>query len=916
MDGERIMKVVLMLAMACTVFGQNTQTTTRLNIRPYTPSGAGSSLGEIRFYEISPSGGSYVRLIGQPSVNANYTISLPKTTATLLAEINYHYHNSQALSWSAWRARGTEASPTDLTAGDGIVTLTAIGMQSSAWTAFANISMGYGGTNQGYIDFSTRNASGYTARINISSDGHIWPYGSSTQDVGFSSGRFRKGWFADLDVSGTCTGCGGAPPITWTLETNADILTMQHHLASGSVARNILSQYSRGTNTSPTAAAAGDSVWTEKWQYYAGGAYRDAGGIFVNVPSGATVSGTSSPGHISIFATKHSETAGTEVVRFGAQTFSETPAFGAKFFAGAFPSANLTLDLGAFGAEWLTIWASRHSTSGTTDLEFYPGNALRWTMDAGDFGSLILASDAATKIGSQSAKLHSIWSMAYNTYTHNSWGTQTNAWAADQSLYLRMSSYGTSYINAVEMRKARGTQASPTAVADTDILGYQLYEGYSPSGAYAFSAYIGAYVDGTPSGSVVPGALSISTMNSSGTAAARFIVRASGAIEIPGNLTVSGTCTGCGSTAPPIDWYLNSGSTVVTLGNHGTVSASQLTSRFSRGTNASPTDAATNDLVGNHTFRYYAGGAYRDAAAIWVGVPASGVTISGSSSPAFIALFATQDGSTAGSEVMRFGALGGSFGFGTMTGQKIIPSSNLSVDFGAFGAEWLTVWASRIRTSSSTAIDFYPGNTHRWTMTTGAGSLSPVTDAGPNIGNQITKPNEIWAMSHRTYTHNSWGTQTNNFTADNNLNVILSTFSGSAASDRASLQFFRYRGTQASPSAVQSGDQLGNIAFQGMGSSSAGVGAVIRAYAAATPGTNFVQTDMHFEVANSGGTLLGGLILRSNGEADFYSYVDATSGFKYNGTAGTTATINVRNAADTGSCALVVQGGIITSTTC
>lgn len=899
---------ILILLFASLAFGQ--QSTTRLNV-VYN----GSTEGRIRGYEQDR--GNYIDLIWPSSLAANYTLTIPKETATLLATENHAFSTSTPFTFATYRARGTEASPSDIVTGDSLGHWTGYARTGGSYLQLAGIQLGSPTTTTGGIDFWTRNASSYAARLNISSDGHIYPYGIGTQDIGASSVRFRKGWFVDLDISGTCTGCGGSPPITWTLETNDDILTMQHHLSSGTVARNILSQYSRGTNASPSSAAASDTVWSEKWQYYAGGAYRDAGAIFVNVPSGSTVSGTSSPGQVSIFGTKHGETSGTEVIRFGAQTFSETPNWGAKAFSGIWPSANLTHSLGVFGAEWLAVWTSRISTSGTTDIEFYPGNALRWTMDAGDFGSLIPASDAAAKIGSQTAKPHSIWSMAYNTYSHNSWGIQFNQWTADNSVYHRLTSYGTGYINAVEMRKARGTEASPSAVANADILGYKLYEGYSPSGAFAFSAYINSYVDGTPSGSVVPGAVSIGTMNSSGTVAARFIVRASGDIEIPGNLTVSGTCTGCGGGGtPPIDWYLNSGSTVVTLGNHGTVSASQLTSRFSRGTNASPTDAAANDLIGNHTFRYYAGGAYRDAAAIWVGIPATGVTVSGSSSPAYLALFATQDGSTSGSEVMRFGALGGSLGFGTMTGQKFIPSSNLAVDLGAFGAEWLSIWASRIRTSSTTAIDFYPGNTHRWTMTTTAGSLTPITDAGPNIGNQTAKPNEVWAMAHKTYTHNSWGTQSNTWTADNNLNFILSTFSGTNANDRASLQFFRYRGTLSSPAAVQNGDQLGNIAFQGMGSSSAGVGAVIRAYATATPGTNFVPSELRFETADSGGTLLVGLTLRSDGEADFYSYVDATSGFKYNGTVGVTSTVNVRNAADTGSCAFVIQGGIITSTTC
>lgn len=906
------MKAIIFL-LACSAFGQNTIATTRLNVRPYTPSGGGPSLGEARFFEVG--GSNYISVSGQALLNANYSLTWPKETAMLLATQNHQFSASDPFTFATYRAQGTEASPSDINAGDSLGHWTGYGRIGGSYVQLAGIQLSTPTTTTGGIDFWTKNASTYAARLNISSDGHLYPYGIGTQDIGASSVRFRKGWFVDLDISGTCTGCGGSPPITWTLETNDDILTMQHHLSSGTVAQNILSQYSRGTNASPSAAVAGDSVWTEKWQYYAGGSYRDAGAIFVNVPSGSTVSGTSSPGQVSIFGTKHSETAGTEVVRLGAQTFSETPNWGARFFATVYPSVNLTLDLGASGAEWLTTWTSRIRTSGSTTISFYPGNSLGWTMQVSPF-HLVPAVDLFTDIGTSSAKVRTVWAAHHNTYTHNSWGIQFNEWSGDNSVYHRITTYGASYFPAAEYRKARGTQSSPSAVSDGDTISWNLYEGYAPSGAFSFSGYIQTVVDGTPSGSVVPGSIRFGTMNSVGTVADRMRIRADGTVEMLGNVTISGTCTGCGSASPPIDWYLNSGSTPLTLANHGTVSASQLVSRFSRGTNASPTDAALNDLVGNHTFRYYAGGAYRDAAAIWVGTPASGVTISGSSSPAFLAIFATADGATSGSEVMRFGALGGSLGFGMMTGQKIIPSANLTVDFGAFGAEWLTIWASRIRTSSTTAIDFYPGNTHRWTMTTSAGSLTPITDAGPNIGNQIAKPNEVWAMAHKTYTHNSWGTQSNTFTADNNLNLILSTFSGASASDRASIQMFRYRGTLSSPAAVQNGDQLGNIAFQGMGSSSAGVGAVIRAYATATPGTNFVPSELRLETADSGGTLLVALTLRSDGEADFYSYVDATSGFKYNGTAGITATVNVRNAADTGSCAIVVQGGIITSTTC
>lgn len=917
------MRTVLLALVAISAFAQTEQSTTRLNVRPYTPSGGGTSLGEIRFYDIISGGGSYISLSGQSQVNSNYALTLPKESAMLMATQNHQYDASNPFTFATYRARGTESSPSDISAGDSLGLWTGYGRTSSAYSQMAGVQLVAATTTTGSIDFYTRNGGGYNPRINISEDGHIYPYGVSTQDVGASSVRFRKGWFADLDVSGTCTGCGGAPPITWTLETNADILTMQHHLSSGTVARNILSQYSRGTNASPSAAAASDTVWSEKWQYYAGGAYRDAGAIFVNVPSGVTVSSTNSPGHVSIFATNHGATSGTEVVRFGAQTFSETPTFGAKWFSGMWPSVTATHDIGAFGAEWLTLWASRIRTSSTNNIDFYPGNAQRWSMGYVN-GTITPTTDTGPSIGSQTARVNSVWATQFNTYTHNSWGIQTSSWTADHSVYHRLTSYGAggSTYPVSEYRKARGTEASPSALSDGDYISWHLFEGYAPSGAFVFSGYIRSTVDGTPSGLIVPASVVIGTMNASGVTGERFRVRASGDIEIPGNLTVSGTCTGCGSGGtPPIDWHLDSGSTPLTLSNHGTVSASQLTSRFSRGTYASPSAASTGDLIGNHTFRYYAGGAYRDAAAIFVNIPSSGVTVSGSSSPASVSIYATPDGATTGSEVVRHGALGGSLGFGTEYFQNVIPYTNLTLDLGAFGIEWLTVWASRIRTSGSTAIDFYPGNTHRWTMTTGAGSLSPVTDGGPSIGSQSFKPNATWSRTFNTYTDSGYGTQSSQFTADANLNLYLTVYSGTA-SDRPALQMYRARGSSSSPSSVSDNDALGNVAFFGY-AASGGMqpAAIIRGNVDGTPGASITPGELVFITTDSGGANNTNLTISANGDVTARTwmrslYFDTTGGYHYNGTAGVTTTFSVRNAADTGSCSISVSGGIITSTTC
>lgn len=902
------MATLILLFLSSLAFGQ--QTTTRLDV-VYN----GATPGRIRGFEQGLPKGNYIDLVWPASMAGNGSLTFPRETATIMATENHRYSASDGFTWYTYRAQGSEASPADINAGDSLGHWTGYG-RTGTYVQLAGIQLIASTTTTGSVDIYTKNASTYAPRINISSDGHIYPYGVGTQDLGASVVRFRKLWVTDIDFSGTCTMCGGSPPITWTLETNDDILTMQHHLSTGTVARNILTQYSRGTNASPTAAVAGDAVFTEKWQYYAGGAYRDAGAIFVNVPSGSTVSGTSSPGHVGIFATKHAETSGTEVARFGAQTIGETPSFGLKMFAGIFPSANLTHSLGVFGAEWLAAWVQQIRTSSSTDIQMYPGNALGWTFKVSPF-DMLPSVDLFSDIGSSALKPAQVWAGAHNTYTHNSWGTQVNDFSADNGLLHRLSSYGASTYPAVEIRKARGTLASPSALSASDNIGYTLWEGYTPSGSFVFSAVEEAYVDGTPSGAVTPGGWRVHTMNSVGSLGVRFTIRASGDIEIPGNVTISGTCTGCGSSTPPIDWYLNSGSTVLTLANHGTVTANQIFTKFSRGTRASPSDAAIGDVTLRQIFQYYAGGAYRDSAAITMEIPTVSASVSGSSSPSSVSIWATDRATTTNSRILEFGAHAA--GFGVMVHRSMQPSADNTWDLGASGYEYFQTWTRRVKSAST--MEFYTGSTQRWTMASGSGSFVPVTDGQPNIGSALLKPAEIWAREYSSYTSSGFGTQEHNLIADANLNFYMSTFSSSAASDRASVQMHRYRGSQSSPSAVADNDLLGTLAWQGYTSGGLGIGAIIRSYVEGTPGSGWVPSEILFQNVDGFGTLNTNLTIAASGDLTARTWINspvfnATTAFYFSGTSGLTQTISVRKGDDSAACNLVVQGGIITSTTC
>lgn len=64
----------------------------------------------------------------------------------------------------------------------------------------------YNSSTAGAASLRTNNISG---AVDFETQDHIYPSASNTLDLGASSRRWRKVWTTDLDVSGTCTGCGG-----------------------------------------------------------------------------------------------------------------------------------------------------------------------------------------------------------------------------------------------------------------------------------------------------------------------------------------------------------------------------------------------------------------------------------------------------------------------------------------------------------------------------------------------------------------------------------------------------------------------------------------------------------------------------------------------------------------------------------
>lgn len=634
----------LIFLLVSAAFGQ--QTTTRLDV-VYN----GATAGRVRGFEQGVPKGNYVDLVWPSSLAANYTLTMPKTTSTLLAQINYHYSDSQAFPVSAWRARGTEASPADLSSGDTIYQFVGVGRVGGAWISLGTFGTNYyniGGVDVGWITFETRNAGVVGTKLSITHTGQLLPASTAAQDIG-STGT---GYWASAYL-------GGANPLYLDRPTRAS---------------NQSSYFTVAGSTS------GNGVWT---------------------------------------------------------------------------------------------WGMQPNSSESSFHITHAGN-----------NRFILLENGQLDLS----------------------GPAINATSANASF---------SIVNAV--------------------------------GSPAYRVNGTTVIDASRNASFV-------------------------------NLTLSGTCTGCPAGTPPIDWYLDSGSTVMTLGNHGTVAASQMVTQFSRGTHASPTNAADTDQVFGWTMRYYADGAYRDAAAIFgyaAGTPSS------TSSPGKLSFFVTPSGTTSGVERFYIDETESWFS-SSLSGNWLLNIKNTSSSgysgIGFFSHDnaksgyigWNNSSSSvnpstfSVGTRSNDLVVLITQDTARWILS-GTGFV-PQTDGQQAVGTFTSKPSEVYSRIFKTYTASGYGTQTSEFVADANLNLNLIAFSSGSATDRASLQMHRYRGSVASPSAVVNGDRLGNIAWQGYTSGGLVPGAVIEAYVSDTVSSSVLPTELRFRTANSAGTLADRWIMQNDGD--------------------------------------------------
>lgn len=919
------------------------------------PRGAG--VGSIDFYETRANGGSYTRLAGVDSMAANRTLTLPNegtADSLLMAQLMYRYDNSTPLYMIGYRARGTQAAPSAVAYADVLYNWSGYAYNGSSFVSGSAMTMYVSDDSPLEVAFAwaTRDAAGYDTRMELSASGHLRPNSVILQDLGTSAypwrdtyTKFLKMRSADAaayyishktpnlsasydlvwptaNAAGALTndGSGGlswssaggtTPPVTWDLDTTSDVLTLGTHVNS-SAAQQLVTRFSRGTTASPTTVSNGDQILQMTFQYYAGTGYKDAAAIFAYVAD-ATPSNDSYGGRLSFFTSNACTTscsggyAADEKFRIDTRLTAMTSLV---------PSSTNTYSLGGSTEEWASIYARQVYSS--TTLTILADGAPEWTVTS---ARLSPQSDAGSSIGSSTVKPDEVWARTFRGKTESGYGVQDHSFFADQnSANLNLYTYGNSGTSTprggFHAYTSGGTYSLPSAIGNGARMGVVAMHGFS-SGSYNNSVSIEGWVNGTVSGSTVPGELRFLTMNTSGTLANRWLISPDGTF-LPGatntydigasgtrvkkiyttDFDVSGTCTGCGSTTPPVTWDLDSGSTVATLGNHGTVSGNQIVGRFSRGTTASPTDAVDTDQVFGLKVQYYAGGAYRDAAAIFAYATA---TPSSASSPGKISFFVTPTGSTSGVE--RFyiddteawfkSSLTGdhplhiqntsSSGF---SGMFLYNSAGTKNGYVGIASSSAALFANNfyLGTNTTDPLLFVMGGTARWTITTG-GNLDPVADATYAIGSTTAKMTSVWSQIFNTRTTSGYGVQTNTFSADENLNLYLQSFSSTSANDRGSFQMYRARGSSASPSAVVNGDRLGVIAWQGAytasGSSATyAAAALIQAVVSGTVNSSgYVPTELQFKNMDLTGTLNTNLTLQYDGTTNTRSlipYLDNT----------------------------------------
>ena len=190
--------------------------------------------------------------------------------------------------------------------------------------------------------------------------------------------------------------------------------------------------------------------------------------------------------------------------------------------------AGLTIATGAVSGY---VWTSDGSGVGS-----WQAGGGGWTVS----GSDVYRSTGVVTIGHTSPTVRLGQNLNVN-YASDYAGMAINTWSATDA-----------HGGVLDFNKSgSGTIGTHAAVVSGETLGFFVFRG-SDGAAFQRAVEVNGEVDGSVSSGIVPGRLRIRTANTSGTMTERIRVDSAGLTTITGDLTVTGTCTGCGSSSLPV----------------------------------------------------------------------------------------------------------------------------------------------------------------------------------------------------------------------------------------------------------------------------------------------------------------------------------------------------------------------------
>ena len=171
--------------------------------------------------------------------------------------------------------------------------------------------------------------------------------------------------------------------------------------------------------------------------------------------------------------------------------------------------------------------------------------------------------------------------------------------ASGYNAFSTTRAHGSAVFPVVELERSRGTSASPTAVQTGDTLGAVAFVGRDSAGAYSSGARVMAYVSGTVTSGCVPTGIGFDTTPPGGVQTRRLEISPSGAVTVLSSINT------------PVFGVEGDGySSFINQRTFGTGLAPAFNFTAARGTRASPTASANNDVLGTIVFNGYDGSNY------------------------------------------------------------------------------------------------------------------------------------------------------------------------------------------------------------------------------------------------------------------------------------------------------------------